>query len=135
METTSSTWSFSSSRRLIACGIDSERIDRFRGWASEPARAPSFVFTGREIGHACGLADAALGLCASFCCKEAVFKALGGPYDFTDCEFFMNEDEEPARIHLSEGLRSKHRVREALAAVRRERLEAGELIVVAYLLG
>ena len=30
-------------------------------------------------------------LCASFCCKEALYKAIGTPYNFNECEFFIEE--------------------------------------------
>ncbi len=36
------------------------------------------------------LPDIAKALCAAFCVKEAMRKAVGRPYSFTDCEFFPN---------------------------------------------
>jgi hypothetical protein len=46
------------------------------------------VFSQKEARHIQSLPDRALGLCSAFCCKEAVFKALGSPFNFTECELF-----------------------------------------------
>jgi phosphopantetheinyl transferase (holo-ACP synthase) len=46
------------------------------------------VFSRKEVEYIRTLPDQALGFCSSFCCKEAVFKALGSPFSFTECELF-----------------------------------------------
>jgi phosphopantetheinyl transferase (holo-ACP synthase) len=92
MATTSLTWTSDSCRRLLSCGIDSERVARFRRMARDRSRFMPFVFTSRERSRCRRLPDPAAGLCAAFCVKEALYKALGSPYNFTDCEFLPGRD-------------------------------------------
>ena len=72
---------------LIGCGIDGETIERFSNLSCQDNPYP-MVFSTSEINHIKTLAEQADGFCASFCCKEAVFKALGHPFNFTECELF-----------------------------------------------
>ena len=85
--TTSLTWTFNSRLALVSCGIDSEHVARFYKWEKAGKNILPFVYTPKERTHCRGLADPAKGLCAAFCVKEALCKALERPYDFTDCEF------------------------------------------------
>lgn len=48
------------------------------------------VFSEKELEHIRTLDDRPLGFCASFCCKEAFFKAVGVPINFTECELFYD---------------------------------------------
>jgi phosphopantetheinyl transferase (holo-ACP synthase) len=66
-----------------------------------------FVFTKREISHCDKFQDPAPALCASFCIKEAMFKALGKAYNFTDCEFFPNTAVTGGRFSVSHRLLDK----------------------------
>jgi phosphopantetheinyl transferase (holo-ACP synthase) len=91
--TTLSTWSFELPGRLIGCGVDAERVDRFRPEASGQRRPWELVFTGREVSHCDALDRPELGLCAAFCCKEAIIKAVGVPIDYRHCELLFR----PAR--------------------------------------
>ena len=53
-----------------------------------------FVFTKREITHARQQAETARALCVCFSCKEAARKAVGIPFNYTECEalpVFQNE--------------------------------------------
>lgn len=59
------------------------------------------VFTKKEIDHCMRLKNPAAGLCASFCVKEAMLKALRRPYDFTGCEFFFSKYGAGHRLVLS----------------------------------
>ena len=93
METISSTWSSEQSCRLLGCGVDLETVDRFQDLSeasdSEASDFPMpFVFTKGEITHARQQAEAARALCVCFSCKEAVRKAVGVPYNYTECEAF-----------------------------------------------
>lgn len=72
---------------LIGCGIDVETIDRFSSYTGQDNPLP-MVFTTNEINHIHTLSDHAAGFCASFSCKEAVYKALGQPINFIECELF-----------------------------------------------
>jgi phosphopantetheinyl transferase (holo-ACP synthase) len=133
---TSSTWTFRTSYPVRACGIDCEKIGRFAKWAGPAGdRPPAFVFSEGEIGYVRTLPDPSFGLCASFCCKEAVYKALGESYDFPECELLFDPARETSEVRLSNEVRSKFRIDEAVAMVRRNPLDDGELIVVVYLCG
>lgn len=119
----------------MACGIDLERIDRFRKWAAGEDNPPDFVFSDREISHNRTLPDPALGLCACFCCKEAMVKALGEPFNMTDCELLPDFENETNEIHLGPDLREKYDIERAIARLRRSDLNEEELIVIAYIFG
>jgi phosphopantetheinyl transferase (holo-ACP synthase) len=67
--------------------VDAETISRFSRYADQNDPLP-MVFSQKEVQHIRNLPDKALGLCSSFCCKEAVFKALSAPFNFTECELF-----------------------------------------------
>ena len=91
-----------------------------------------FVFTKRELDHCSTLADPAAGLCRSFCCKEAVFKALGIPYRFTDCELLSGDGDNECDIGISPDLRRQFAIRRARALIRNS---DGEVVVAVYLFG
>ena len=129
----SSAWSFETSLNLLACGIDLERIDRFHKWAGGGDNPPDFVFSEREADHVRTLPDPALGLCACFCCKEAVVKALGEPFNLTDCELLPEFNKETNEIHMSLRLRKKYGIARSQARVRRNDLDEQELVVIAYI--
>jgi phosphopantetheinyl transferase (holo-ACP synthase) len=79
---------------LIGCGIDSENIGRFTRYIDRDNALPH-VFSKREIAHIHTLENRALGFCASFCCKEAFYKAVRLPFRFSECEFFYRPDDRP----------------------------------------
>ncbi len=85
METMSSRWTFSSSRKIFGCGIDSERVERFGTFRNSEDRPFPFVFAPGEHQRLLLLEDPPNGFCAAFCCKEAVHKAVGAFYDYTQC--------------------------------------------------
>ena len=91
----------------MSCGIDSERIRRFRRRKYNYSDFMPFVFTKRELSHCEKFLDPARALCASFCIKEGLFKALGKPYNFTDCEFFPNISVTGGRLCVSQRLLDK----------------------------
>jgi len=98
---------------LAGVGIDAERIERF---AKLAAGAPRWrhVYSQAEADHLASLDRAQLRFCAAFCCKEAVLKALGERYPFTECECgFQPGSFEPA-IVLSPALLGRY----ALAGAR-----------------
>lgn len=67
--------------------MDAETIARFSRYTDQNGPLP-MVFSRKEVQYIRNLPDKALALCSSFCCKEAVFKALGSPFNFTECELF-----------------------------------------------
>ena len=90
MATTFRRWTIDAPLRLAGCGVDAERADRFAAMVGESGHPFPFVFSWREIAFARANKQPAACLAASFCCKEAVLKALGEPYDFTQCVFLAS---------------------------------------------
>jgi hypothetical protein len=72
-------------------------------------------------------------MCASFCCKEAFFKALGEPYHFPHCELFYQGASGTLPVTLAEPLRKACGINDAVAAVREGSPCAEELLVAVYL--
>jgi len=135
METKSLTWSFNETLALLACGIDSERIGRFTTWASGKDSAPGWIFSEAEQKHFAALAEPAHGCCASFCCKEALLKALGEPFDYAACELFYHPGDRVHEIRLDRELAARHGVGKSIAVTLINALDEEEMIVVAYLFG
>ena len=86
MAMTSSTWRFDTQSTLVGCGVDIEAVDRFEGLAPDDPHPMPFVFSSKEIAHARKHAKPAPYYCLSFTCKEALFKAIGKPYEYKECE-------------------------------------------------
>jgi len=131
MEMISSTWSFDSEHRLAACGLDVERVSRFRDVASNEAPMP-MVFSPEETARCRASDDPARAFCVCFCAKEAVLKALRSPYDLTGCRVDPRPGATGAAIELADDLAMEHGV------MTRGRLECtavdGDgLLVAAYL--
>ena len=133
METASLTWRFESPSGLLGCGVDLESAERFSKWAAG-IDTPAFVFTPAEIAHAASLPDPALGLAVAFCCKEAVFKALGGPYAFTECELLYRPGMTGGEIALNENLRRASGIGRAVAFIRTGAAAGGDVLVAVCLL-
>jgi len=133
METKSLAWSFEETRTLLACGIDSERIGRFRAWASGTDEAPGWIFSEAEKKHFSGLAEPARGCCASFCCKEALMKALGETFDYASCELFYSPRERVHEMKLDRELAARYGIGKSIAVTMTNALDEEEMIVVAYL--
>jgi len=100
-----STWSCESAFALLGCGIDAEQIARFdpRGGAG-PAPLVA-VFSAEEMSHCRSLPRPAEGLCAAFCAKEALFKAVGRPYDYAQCELLLDPERGVQALQLAPSLR------------------------------
>jgi phosphopantetheinyl transferase (holo-ACP synthase) len=118
---------------LVSCGIDSERIGRFERWASSGAGFMPFVFTKKERSRCARLDHPAAGLCAAFCVKEALFKALGRPYNFTDCEFLLGRGKAKSSFSVSRRLAREFRGFLPVAKILRP--VSGHITAVVYLLG
>jgi phosphopantetheinyl transferase (holo-ACP synthase) len=117
---------------LQGCGIDSEKISRFETIARESGYPFPFVFSRAEMDHCRRLTNPALGLCAAFCCKEALRKAIAVPYNFTDCEALFDEHNRTVSLHLTESLMRDADIGEIRADVTQNPHDAGELIVVVW---
>ena len=134
METTSSTWTFEEDVPLLACGVDSEQIERFRGMDLEGNPMP-LVFTDREVARAAASERPERVLCACYCCKEAVLKALKEPYDFADCELILEGAADRERIGLAEALMARRGISRAVARILPEADGEEEVTLVVYLFG
>lgn len=102
-----STQSYNSSFPLKSCGIDIEDSDRFDKWAETP---PPFIYSADEIELAKQFDDPKPFLSAAFSLKEALFKALREPYNFTDCclsEFKFNR---LLPLHISSEFRKEYNI-------------------------
>ena len=115
---------------LSGCGVDGERIDRFEHLVDQQDPC-LLVFTPEEISHAGALDSPAEGLCAAFCCKEAVYKALECPFNFVDCELLFDPACSEQVLHLSPALRNEFDIAEASARVMRA--AEGECVAVVCL--
>ncbi len=91
---------------LLGCGVDAERIARFRKLAVQADPMP-IVFSKAEVSHNRTLPDPAVGFCASFCCKEALYKAVDTPFNFSDCEFSYHPADDDHVLTLSPNLQEK----------------------------
>ena len=76
--------SFDLPRPLLGAGIDVEQVERFQRAVATPA-GWDFAFAPAELAHALSHPEPARALCASFCCKEALFKCLRQSFNYPDC--------------------------------------------------
>ena len=92
--------------RLLCCGIDAEEPRRFRRFveAANPADPDaSLIFHPAELSAALAADDPEGWLCRCFCAKEAVFKALGNPFNFNQLEFLPDATAPDWRWHGPQG--------------------------------
>jgi len=95
MATTFCTWTSDLPPPLRGVGVDAERIDRFH---REPLEG---VFGPEECRRASrGDGRDAVRLCIGFCVKEALFKALGEPFDPRECEVEAGEGTAEGRVEV-----------------------------------
>jgi phosphopantetheinyl transferase (holo-ACP synthase) len=131
MATTSFLWSCDPGRALLGCGVDIEKISRFSHVRFSGPHPFPFVFSKSEIDHCRSLRVPAMGLCASFCGKEALFKARGAPYHFPDCECFLDESTAKLSINLSGSL--EREARHVSTMLERNPLDRDEIVVTLLL--
>lgn len=135
MGMTSSTWNFDSDLSLIGCGIDAENIHRFARILQDDFPQFPLVFTKREIQFILKTPFPEKSMCACFCCKEAVFKALGEPYNFIECELFPDFNQDFNKIHLSPAILKKNQIKKSFCVIKPAIGNNEELVVLAYLFG
>jgi phosphopantetheinyl transferase (holo-ACP synthase) len=117
MVTTSSTWTFEASGSLLGCGVDAEKVERFRADGSPDGEPWRLIFTEGEVQHCRTLPDPALGLCAAFCAKEATLKSVGVAIDYRSCELLFLPEREEQDLHLSSEFCAEHGISGAVARV------------------
>jgi len=120
---------------LLACGIDSEKTSRFLTAAQDDDHPFPFVFSSAEIAHCRGLDNPAQGLCASFCSKEAIRKALASPYNYPDCEAMFHEHDRSISVRPSEAFLAEFGIGEIRAEVTHNPWDGNEIIVVVSVFG
>jgi len=128
------TWIYNTSFNLIGCGIDAERVERFSPYIASDEHPIPFVFSGEEIKFFNQLSNPAKGYCSAFCCKEALYKAVSGYYNFTDCELFLSEDNPWQNLKLSNLICEQFGIDHALARIEFSQYQSYiECIAVVYL--
>ena len=131
MGTRSLRLSFEVATPLLGTGIDAEQIARFQRVAATPA-GWDIAFAPAEIDHALRQAEPARALCASFCCKEALFKCLRQPFNYPDCVLYYHPGQRDYELQLSGRLGQEFRQARAHAAVWTE--DEGREVVAVVLL-
>jgi phosphopantetheine--protein transferase-like protein len=116
---------------LLGVGIDVELVARFASLVPSGNPLP-MVFTEVEVAHSAVQGDPAFALCAAFCVKEALFKALGGPIDPLGCQVFACAGGQEPRVEIGPSLRAE--IGEATLEVRLFE-EGGEVIAAVILRG
>ncbi len=130
--TTSSTWTSETALPLVGCGIDTERPDRFRRVAAGEAEWP-MLFSPGETALLRAQPDPCLAFCASFCCKEALLKAVESTYPYPECRFLYRPDQEIQHPELAPGLMERFGL--AGVTIRFLVLREGELTGVLFAFG
>ena len=126
---TSSTWTSDERATLLGVGIDAERVDRFE--RSRPTGNPlPLVFSDREVEHATVSSEPAAALCAAWCFKEALFKALGRPFDPREAEWLAGDQPGSGEVRLSGEIRLEFRAEEV--SVRVLFPEPGECVTIVH---
>jgi phosphopantetheinyl transferase (holo-ACP synthase) len=115
--------SFSTPYTLLACGIDSEHIERFIRIDTGKETPSPLIFSPREIEHFFSLNNSASGFCVSFCFKEALFK----------CELFWKPSQEKFYGMIADELCKEHAILENVVQVNMS--PEGECVVTVFLLG
>jgi phosphopantetheinyl transferase (holo-ACP synthase) len=137
MAMTLSTWSFETASCLHGLGVDCEKVRRFDNLQNEGDHPLPFVFSKKEVLHNRSLENPAQGFCMCFCCKEAVFKAIGEPYNFSECEIFPVLEKEhtfsPIEISMSTALRNQCGVDRGLCLWDINNVDEQEMVTVVYL--
>jgi phosphopantetheinyl transferase (holo-ACP synthase) len=91
------------------------------------------VFSQNEVEHIHNLPEPAKGFCASFCCKEAFFKAIAHPIDYRTCQLFYNPAHQEQQIILSSIKELPLLLKECRTFVKQP--SDDELIALIYLFG
>ena len=117
MAMTSLRWNYETSNCLVACGIDAERVDRFKSYIAGDEHPMPFVFSKDEIKHIRKLTNPEKGFSAAFCTKEAFFKAVSKIYNLSECELFFTGDDGWQKIKLSSDLCKDLKINSAVAKI------------------
>ena len=122
-----------SPRALRGVGLDAEQVSRFEKFAAgeQPWR---LVYSAREAGHLAARPQAARAFCAAFCCKEALYKALGEFYSFPQFECLYRPGASEQEFELAPALKERLAIEEVRVKIDERFLdERGEFVVEVYL--
>ncbi|MHB8837045.1 MAG: 4'-phosphopantetheinyl transferase superfamily protein [Candidatus Methylomirabilia bacterium] len=114
-------------------GLDAEQVARFEKLAAgdKPWR---HVYSAREAEHLAAQPLAAQAFCAAFCCKEAMYKALGEFYSFPEFECLYRPGAPELEFVLAPGLQERLGIGEVRVGIDTQFLgERGEYVVEVYL--
>ena len=111
------TWNYKTPLSLISCGIDAERIERFKPYIVNDDHPMPFVFSRDEIAYISRLSDPTKGFCSAFCCKEALYKAISKDFNFPDCQLFLTENNNWHSLRLSDEFRNQYGINKAEAYI------------------
>jgi len=125
---TSSTRSCEPRPPVAGCGVDCEAVARFAPMLANDDHPMPLAFTRAEVDRARRSPSPARTLCACFCAKEALFKALGAPYNFTDCELILDADD-GAELRLAPSLTAEHGI--GSATIKISDIEGADGVVMA----
>jgi phosphopantetheinyl transferase (holo-ACP synthase) len=114
-------WRFKAPGSLHGCGIDSEQIGRFEQWNQADTTVDSLIYAPQELDHCRTLSDPRCGLCAAFCCKEALAKAVETLYDFTQCRLLWLPGRSEHHLMLDAQLAREFNIVHAVVRVRMAR--------------
>jgi phosphopantetheine--protein transferase-like protein len=134
MATTSSTFNYKKSGRLIGAGLDIEQIHRFNSPLFSGLHPFPFLFSKKEYQFCDASKSRALVLCAAFCAKEALFKAIGKPYAFSDCQLFWDGKSKDCELQLSKNLKTEFGITEALVQIKKHIPQKDYLSVSVFLI-
>lgn len=114
-------------------GLDAEQVSRFEKFAAGE-RPWRLVYSAREAEHLAAQPQAAEAFCAAFCCKEALYKALGEFYSFPEFECLYRAGAPEQEYVLAPGLKERLGIGEVRVRIDGQFLGArGEFLVEVYL--
>jgi phosphopantetheinyl transferase (holo-ACP synthase) len=116
-------------------GVDAEQVSRFEKFAAGE-RPWRLVYSEREGSHLAAQPQAAQAFCAAFCCKEALYKALGEFYSFPQFECLYRSGVPEQEFVLAPGLKERLGIGEVRVRIDEQFLgERGEFVVEVHLIG
>jgi len=115
-------------------GIDAEQVSRFEKFAAGE-RPWRLVYSPREAQHLAAQPQVARAFCAAFCCKEALYKALGEFYSFPEFECLYRAGAPEQEFVLASGLQERLGIGEVQVRIDEQFLgRRGEFVVEASLI-
>jgi len=119
----------------LGIGLDAEQVTRFEKLADGSRPPWRLVYSAREAAHLAAQPQAARAFCVAFCCKEALYKALGEHYPFPKFECLYRAGAPEPEVVLAPDVKASHGIGEVRVRVDERFLaERGEFVVEVYLI-